>query len=69
MIIKGMAFEHFLDSLEELAYFDYELNKEKDTQFVYDFLQYVSFLIDQDEDIDEDEKEEIKERFEKYDFW
>ncbi|MFW7526235.1 hypothetical protein ACODM8_19150 [Vibrio ostreicida] len=67
MILNDFQLEHYLDSLEELVYFDLELNEEKDTQYVFDFLQYALFLVYENEYIDEDKKEEIKNRFEKYD--
>lgn len=63
--------EMFLDYLEDLAYFDSELNEEakNGTQFVFDFLQRMSVLIDINKSIDDETKKQIKKRFERYDFW
>lgn len=67
MLLNDFQIEMLLDDIEKLAYFDKEFNEEKDTQYVFDFLQSILSTIEYNSNIEESKKEEIKERFKKYD--
>ncbi|TMM45430.1 hypothetical protein [Colwellia ponticola] len=67
MLLNDFQIEMLLDNIEELAYFNQEFNEEKETQYVFDFLQSLLSTIEYNSNIEESKKEEIKERFKKYD--